>query len=336
MTDQVDRRTALAMAGAAAIAAGAPSAASAQAGRPATLEAGIVPPLSSVLPNTDYFEIELARAGARYAIWVTKPPLYDNEAGQQYPVIYLPDGNGAAPQTAPRIQLLRSDPINPIKPFIQVAIGYTGADAKRSLAVRARDLLPPGEALPPGLEEGVRDTAKTGMLDAAGADLYLHYLRNPAADKYLAFLAEELHPLIAQRYRATNADCGLFGYSYGGLFATYAALTRSPLFRRIGAGSPGILPQRSKVFAMYASELAAKADHKGRMLHMTVCERELTYPSYYQNLVGAGTTEFIALASQQPLPGLAFSSKVIPEELHATGYGPAWSSFIRTAYSARA
>ncbi|MDT9601014.1 alpha/beta hydrolase [Sphingosinicella rhizophila] len=335
MPDTIDRRTLLAMTGGTALAAAMPAAVKGQA-RASGLLSGIVPPLSAMLPNTDYFEIDSVRAGARYAIWVTRPAHYERQSGKRFPVVYMPDGNGAAPQTAPRIELLASDPINPIRQFIQVCVGYTGADADRSLAVRARDLLPPGEALPPGVEEGMRATVETGLIDQAGADLYLHNLRNPAADKFLAFLTEELHPLIAKRYRVQDEDAGLFGYSYGGLFATYVALSRSSLFRRIGAGSPGILAQKSKIFEMYGRALAEKADHSGRMLHMTVAEREITVPSYYQTLVGAGTTEFIALASLQPLPGLVFSSKIIPEESHATGYGAAWSSFLRTCYSAAA
>jgi hypothetical protein len=64
-------------------------------------------------------------------------------------------------------------------------------------------------------------------------------------------------------------------------------------------------------------------------------ERELTYTSSYQPLVAAGTVEFITLAGTQPLRGLSFSSRVIPEESHITGGAPSFSSFLRTAYGAR-
>jgi predicted alpha/beta superfamily hydrolase len=293
-----------------------------------------VPPLTSTLPNTRYFEIESRLAGARYAIWVTTPPLYDREPERRYPVLYQPDGNGSAPMTAPRLQLLRADPINPIEPFIQVCVGYAGADARRTLAVRARDLLPPGEALPEGIENSMAQTVEMGMLDREGADLYLNYLRNPAADRFLSFLTEELHPLFAAGWRVTSEDAGLFGYSYGGLFATYVALSRSPLFKRIGAGSPGILAKTSRIFELYNAEHEAGADHSGRRLHLTVCEREITFPGYYQALVGAGTVEFLALAGAKPLKGLTLTSRIIEFESHATGSAPAWSDYLRACFPA--
>lgn len=202
------------------------------------------------------------------------------------------------------------------------------------LAVRARDLLPPGEPLPEGIEAGTAATVKTGLLDEAGAALYLHNLQHPAADRFLNFLTDELHPLIAGNYRVAENGAGLFGYSYGGLFAAYVAMRRSPLLSRIGAGSPGILEGRSSVLKSYASELETKADHSGRMLHVTVNATELDASSYYQQMVGAGTLEFIQLAATTPLPGLAFSSHIVDLESHASGLAPSWFSFLRACYSA--
>lgn len=292
-------------------------------------------PMSAILPSTRYFEIESRHVGGRFAIWVTTPPLYDREPDRHYPAIYVPDGNSTAPTFAPRVALLRSDPINPIEPFVLVCIGYTGVDANRMLAARARDLLPPGEPLPEGLDEGIKATVTMGLLDPEGAALYLHNLRNPAADKFQAFLTEELHPVLAAKYRLSD-QAGLFGYSYGGLFAAHVAMTRSPLFYRIGAGSPGILPKVSQVLAAYEKERAADADHSGRMLHVTYCERELTVRSNYQPYVALGSTELIAMAGQTPLQGLAFSSQIVPLESHATGSGASFWSYLRTCYPASA
>jgi predicted alpha/beta superfamily hydrolase len=292
--------------------------------------------MSTLLPNTRYFEVDSALAGARYAVWVTTPAGYDRAAAARFPVLYLPDGNSAAPSFIPRTPYLQVDAINPIRPFIMVCVGYPPEDARRSLAVRARDLLPPGEPLPPGVEQGMDATVQAGLLDRAGADLYLRNLRNPAGDRFLSFLTDELHPYVSSGYRVDDSEgAGLFGFSYGGLFAIYAALRRTALFRKIGAGSPGILPGQSRVFKMHRDAAAANEDYAGRLLHLTLLERELTYPSSYQPLVAAGTAEFITLAGTQPLRNLAFSSKIIPEESHITGSAPSFASFLRTAYGAR-
>lgn len=292
------------------------------------------PPLAATLPGTRYFELTSEAVGAEYGVWVTTPPRYESESDRKYPAIYLPDGNLTAPTTAPVVEMLRDDPINPIDPFIQVCVGYVGDDVNRLLAVRARDLLPPGEPLLPTTNAETLDLlVQAGYLDAEAARLYLHNLHNPAADRFLSFLVDELHPLITREFRIDDASTGLFGYSYGGLFATYAALRRTA-FSRVGAGSPGIAGSQSKIFELYESELARDADHSGRMLHMTVGEKEITAVSAYQAYVASGATEFITRAGKQPLSGLAFSSKVIPEESHATGLAPSWFSFLRSCYSA--
>lgn len=294
------------------------------------------PLMSTMLPATRYFEVESPSVGARLGVWVTTPPRYDAEPDVTYPVIYQPDANVAVPLTAPVASLLRDDPINPIRPFIQVSVGYVGQDAERGLAVRARDLVPPGEPLSIGVDESsMRELVQAGMLDAEGADLYLHYLRNPAADKFLTFMTEELHPLIAEEFRVDENELGLHGYSYGGLFAAYAALRRTP-FRRVGVGSPGIPPERSGVFEAYDADLASGVDHSGRTLHLTVCEKEITTGSVYQPLVSAGAVELMHRAEQSPLKGLTFSAKIVPEESHATGLAASWFSFLRACYAAPA
>jgi len=284
----------------------------------------------ALLPNTRYFEVDSAVTDARYAIWVTVPPQYESNPEERFTILFAPDGNSMAPAVAPRLQMFAADPIAPIEPFILVCIGYCGEDARRTLAVRARDLLPPGEVLPDGVEESMSKVVAMGLLDEEGADLYLHYLRNPAADKFLTFITGELLPLIAARWRVKPGDHGLFGYSYGGLFAAYAALRRPAIITRVGAGSPGILSRVSKVFDLYRADLKGDVDHSGRHLHVTVCETELTVPGYYQGAVGAGTTEFLTLTGTRPLKGLKITSRVIPLESHVTGGPSSCADYLRT------
>jgi predicted alpha/beta superfamily hydrolase len=287
-------------------------------------------PIGSVFPSTRYFEIDSAVAGARYAVFITLPMGYGRDPAKRYPVIYVMDGNSAVRNTGSGF--LSADAIFPIEPFITVAVGYPPAEASKALAVRARDLLPPGEPLLPDAEAAIATAVKAGAIDQAGAELYLRNLRNPAGDKFLAFLETELHPLVAAGHQVDDARTGLFGYSYGGLFATYVALQRSPLFRRIGAGSPGIIAKVSRVFDLYEREWKAGADHSGRMLHMTVSSPEITHPSIYQTGVGAGSVEFMTLAGQRPLKGLRFSARLIEHESHFTGGAPSWSDYLRTCY----
>ncbi len=294
----------------------------------------LAPAFSALLPWTRYFEIDSSVAAARFAVWATIPLKYLSGENRSYPAIYILDGNMTVPQTA-AFHLLESDPVHPIQPFVLFGVGYPAAQASRQLALRARDLIPRGEPLPGGADpKSLRRLVERGLLDEAGAELYLANLRAPAADRFLAFLTNELHPQLCRLFRIEAQSAGLYGYSYGGLFCLAAALERSALFRRIGAGSPAIAPQVSQIFARYRAQYEAAADHSGRMLHVTVCETELTANSYYRTLVGAGTAELLALAQSHPLNALRLSSCVIPRETHATGLLPSWHSFLRACYPA--
>ncbi len=290
------------------------------------------PSIDSVLPSTRYFEVDSEAVATRFAVWVTTPAMYDADPARAFPVVYQPDGNKSAPTTTNL--LLADDPIAPIEPFIQVQVGYTGADARRMLAVRARDLLPPGEPLSDDSNEDAIDKLViAGLLTQPDAALYLNNLRSPAGDKFLAFLTEELHPLISETFRVDESQLGLHGYSYGGLFAAWVALQRT-IFTRIGAGSPGILPDVSAVITGYRAAAEAGTDFSGRMLHVTVCETELTVPGFYQRLVGAGSVQLMNLLGSQPLRGLVASSRVIPHESHATGSAVAYYSYLRACWPA--
>lgn len=289
-------------------------------------------PMSATLGRTRYFEIESEIAGARYAVWVTTPSRYEKE-DISYPAIYQPDGNGAV-STMVRATYLRDDPINPHVPWISVCVGYIGEDAANSLAVRARDLLPPNEPVThTDEEEFVESMVKLGILDEAGARLYFYNLTHPAADKFLAFLSDELHPLLKEEFRIDDSALGLFGHSYGGLFASWVSTQRS-IFTRIGASSPGILPGVSKVLEAYDAEFESEADHTGRMLHVAVAEKEITKPSSYASLVGAGTAEFYTRLATKPLKGLQIETNIIPKESHFTANYVALADYLRFCYSA--
>lgn len=288
-------------------------------------------PIASMFPHTRYFEIASEKADARYAIWVTTPIAYDRDPQRKFPTIFMPDGNRNSSLAASVCDLSDWDLMDRFEPTIQVCIGYTEEDADRALAVRARDLLPPKEALPTGMVESMRANAENAILDKAGTDLYIHNLENPAGDRFLAFLADELYPFMVENYRIDTDRLGLFGHSYGGLFATYAALQPSTIFRNFGASSPGILFEKSVIFRMFA-DAVADGGLSDRHLHMTVATREITDPGVYQPMVAGGSVEFMRLAGTTPLKGLHFTSALIDRETHITVKPPALHDFLRVFY----
>lgn len=290
------------------------------------------PAFGTLFPSTRYFEIDSKIAGARFSAWVTTPAQYDADKTRKYPVLYQMDGNLFFPTTAPYHQAGPSDPMSPQVPFILVSVGYSERESPAWAWLRVRDLLPPGELVPDVMLQAVGRAVEAGMLSQDDGDRYQAMFANPAGDRFLGFLEDELHPQLEEAFRIDGNDVGLWGTSYGGLFAAYVAIRRSNLFKRIGAGSPGIAGQDSQIFKLYQQAVASKQDYSGRRLHVTLGARELAEPGIYQSLTARGTAELLALTSQQPLPGLQVSTEIIPLETHLTGSVSAWFSFLRACY----
>lgn len=194
--------------------------------------------------DTDYFEMR-SSGGHDYGIWVTTPPGYD-PAATPAPVVYVLDGNWAVGQTAPLI-VTQADPMQQIQPYVQVSIGYAGEEAQDWSRLRNRDLVPPGEPVAQEFVDAVEMSVETGRMTREQADAYLAELRDTRADAFLAFLTDDLHPRIERDYGTAASGHGLFGYSYGGLFCLYAWLSGSTLFESIGAGSPGVVSEESRI-----------------------------------------------------------------------------------------
>lgn len=289
------------------------------------------PSFAALFPATRYFEMDSKIAGARFSAWVTPPAQYDADETQTFAVVYQVDGNLFFPSTAPFHQAGASDGIAPLRPFILVSVGYSKEESQAWTWLRVRDLLPPNEAVPEVMRQAVEASVQYGKLPRDEADRYLKMFDKPAADKFLGFLENELHPRLAKAYRIDESDVGLWGDSYGGLFAAYVAIKRSDLFKFVGAGSPGIL-EDSQIFKLYRQALAAKTDYSGRRLHVTLGGREWTDPSIYQWITARGASELLAKTSQHPLPGLQVSAELIPLETHLTSTIPAWFSFLRACY----
>lgn len=174
------------------------------------------------LAGTDYFEMR-SSGGHDYGIWVTTPPGYDR-ATTHAPAVYVLDGNWAVGMTAPLI-VTQMDPMQRIRPYIQVSVGYAGDEAQDWDRLRNRDFVPPGEPVAKELIDAVEMGFRAGARTREEADAYLAELRDTHADAFLGFLTSELHPRIEHDYGTAESGHGLFGYSYGGLFGLYAWLS---------------------------------------------------------------------------------------------------------------
>ncbi|MCS7483781.1 alpha/beta hydrolase [Umezawaea endophytica] len=272
------------------------------------------------LADTDYFELR-SSGGHDYGVWVTTPPGYD-PATAQAPVVYVLDGNWAVGLTAPLI-VTQHDPMQKIKPYIQVSVGYAGQEAEHWARLRNRDLVPPGEPVAQEFLDAVEMGVQAGVTTREQADAYIAELRNTQGDAFLSFLTSELHPRIERDYGTATSGHGLFGYSYGGLFSLYAWLTSTALFESVGAGSPGVVGEDSQVFAQLDTMSDSLPEAK---LHLTINDRELLGDlAVYQNLAKNTATVLHRLTAR----GAAVTSEVL-RETHLTGLQASFLSYLRT------
>lgn len=282
-----------------------------------------------VFGSTEYFEMESTSVGARFAVWVTTSATYAQDEQVAYPVLYVTDGNFSVGQTAP-LAVMQSDLALPIAPYLQVTVGYAGDDAKDWSRVRNRDLVPPGEPVPPAMRSSLEAAVENRLMTQLAAEAYLEDLTKTRADAFLTFITDELHPEISRRYRVAREGHGLFGYSYGGLFTLYALLTGCPLFTAYGAGSPGIASPDSTVLSLAEKPL----DLSGKRLHLTINAPEMTGELPIYRMLGRGFTLLVeSLRSTES--GLALTTQVLGET-HLTGLQPAFLSFMRTCWSSSA
>jgi predicted alpha/beta superfamily hydrolase len=128
-----------------------------------------------------------------------------------------------------------------IDSLLVVAAGYRVATIEDNFTLRSRDFTPTVDTA-----SGYSDPATMG-----------------GADRFLAFLRNELKPWVRERYDADPDDSAFFGDSLGGLFAAYVLLNEPDTFPRYGIGSPslywdnGIMFEQEKAYAQTHDDLAA-------------------------------------------------------------------------------
>lgn len=130
--------------------------------------------------------------------------------GEKYPVLYYTDAWASVDYFNLMGNFLGNS--KEIEPVILVGISFE-ADVDDWLKLRRQDLWP------------------TSFYES---DSIIH------AKNFLNFIKKELMPYVEQNYPADATDRGFFGYSLGGLFATWVLKEDPLLFKRMGIGSPWV------------------------------------------------------------------------------------------------
>lgn len=247
--------------------------------------------------------------------------------GAPLPVLYVSDANGLFASAVDLIRFMHLSAHLP--PMLVVGIGYPVGGIDETIIVRIRDFTP--------------------TFDASFLRIFPEHTLMGGADRFLAFIREELQPWVQSRYSVDAGDSAFFGHSAGGLFATYALLTEPSTFCRYGIGSPSLWWDADMMFgceARYAAahtDLAAKVffcvgeyeDHDGRQREASRLpdDQRAKAGLRYIDMV-ADTERMAATLRSRNYPGLEIESAVIAGEFHITVQHVNLSRSLRHLYDA--
>ena len=275
----------------------------------------------SPLPNTEVHYLGSEHVGDEFKVLIGHCGSPDSGA---LPVLYFGDIAWNFGMAVDIIRLLRFEHLPDI---LLVGVGYRTADDDENERIRGRDFTPSAGT----------DNAMTG-----------------GADRFLAFLRDELKPWVEGRYDVDSSDSTFFGYSLGGLFATYVLLTQPATFQRYGIGSPYLAFNKWELFdreAAYATEhddLPAKAlftvgefetpEGRRRLVEQLPTERrakaealDVAYPP--SDNVGDAERMVSSLRSRG-YPSLQVELEVLPGEYHDTAPPISLSRSLRYLFDA--
>ncbi len=244
--------------------------------------------------------------GEVYPIEVVLPDDYDST--KLYPILYFTDwwfSALAGPQLFSRMRLAGE-----MDPIIIVGIGTIG-DMNDWRLERWRDLTPTNLA-----EFDKSDPEENGSRGITGG-----------AENFLAFIKDELIPLVESKYPSDTLNRGFFGYSLGGLFGAYVLSTEPKLFQKYFLGSPTL---RYDGFVMVDRLKEVSPDMYSSVKAIFISVGEEESGDYLK-----GFADFRDLMIEKEVPGLKVKSYIVIGEGHLLSSTPAIIKGLKYLYSSK-
>lgn len=239
-----------------------------------------------------------------YKILVALPTGYA-EGKETYPVLYLLYADiwfGTIAETVRHLAARRKMFKIEVPDMIVVGIGYPMDSAKPFeyyAGWRAKDFTPTRDSRDENSPSG-------------------------GANDFMAFIRDELKPLINSNYRANSEDNAILGVSYGGLFALYVLFTRPDTFNRYIVLSPSLWWDK-KVTLDYERRYANEHTELPARLFLSADSLEKTI---FQDL-----QEFVQILQKRNYKGLEWASYTYEDETHITAPAAATRRAILSVFS---
>lgn len=233
-----------------------------------------------------------------YRISLFTPDTPPPEGG--FPSMILLDGTALFATVAETVNRLSRRPeATGVQPAVIIGVGHHGEDLY-DVAQRHRDFTP----------------------GPAAAEATPH--ETGGADRFLAFLIDELLPLVAQTAPLDPARRALIGHSLAGLFTLHALAARPPAFAAYGAISPSIWWDRDGVMRAVTS-----LKDRSPRLFLAAGERERTAAASPRG--DRRMIESVEDLAARTAPLIHTALHIFPEEDHGSVVSVATTRFLRFA-----
>lgn len=221
-------------------------------------------------------------------------------AWDQYPVLYVLDGEAQTTMVAGQVQYL-SESYKIIPNLIVVGIDNTD---------RTRDLTPTHSLVGP---DGKVDTSANAFGKNSGG-----------GENFLRFIHEELMPYMQQNYHPAPYSI-LAGHSLGALMAVYCLVNHPDYFNAYIAISPSLQWDEKTMLTQAAQKLDSKKD-LNKILFFSDANEDA---AFHQNQV-----DLDSLLKKKNIRGLEFTRAFYPAETHISEPVKAFYDGIRFVYPA--
>ncbi|SCX87539.1 hypothetical protein SAMN05192588_0043 [Nonlabens sp. Hel1_33_55] len=228
-------------------------------------------------------------------IYIELPDGFQNNGSQQYPVVYILDGEVLLP-TVKNVQSFYSGGFTPE----MILVGISNA------------------------ENRVRDLTTSTINEKYGMPFNEE---NGKAEAFLQFMEKELIPFIENKYPVTQFRT-LIGHSYGGLFTIYSLIHHPELFSNYLAIDPSLDWDDQKLLEESNTKLATQ-DYKGKSLFMSLngqlsmLDPEMTLENVVKDstdftVFPRSNIAFADMVREHSANELDFDWKFYPRDLHGT------------------
>ena len=271
------------------------------------------------LERTEFHQL-VTEDGATYEIYVALPPGYEANTGARYPVLYVLDGQTQFPLVRGVYQYTHGNLIEfgeAATPLIIVGLNRAGAQSYLDfLSIRTLDFTP----------------TRSERQEARYLQEYGRESRTGGAGAFLTLLKSEIFPWVERRFRVSD-DKGLYGFSLGGLFATYVLLTEPEMFNRYLIGSPSLWWDAPQGFEhLYDNPVMFRLEREYAIKHGDLAARVFISAGTEEPRIASPVVWLQGLLGSRKYPSLELEYHIFPDETHLSVIPATISRGLRYLY----